>query len=543
MSAAAELPEAQALVDHGILSWLAATDHKRIGILYISTVFAYFVIAGALALTIRLQLLHAGMTLVGPQAFDQVFTLHGTAMVFLVIAPFGFGLANYLIPLQIGAPDMALPRLNAFSFWLFLFGGLTVFLGAATNGGAGDAGWTAYAPLSTIRVGDGLGQDLWIVGLLMISISTIMTAVNFTTTVLVYRAPGMTMWRMPIFTWEMVATSLLVLVAFPPLTAVLAMLLIDRRLGGHFFDPAMGGSAILYQHLWWFFGHPEVYVMILPFFGIITEVVATFSRKPVFGYTGLVLAAFAIAGLSMTVWAHHMFTTGAVVDPFFSGMSFLIAVPTGVKFFNWIGTMWRGRIRLATPMLFALGFLFNFLLGGVTGVMVASPPIDFQARDSYFLVAHFHYALGGGSLFATFAAIYFWFPKMFGYRLRERLGAWHFWLLLVGFNLTFFPQFLLGMMGMMRRVYTYPAIPAWSQLNALSSLGAAIQFVAVAIFVANLIVSTRKRIPAGDDPWGGYTLEWTTSSPPPELNFERLPPIRSERPAYDLRHAAAEARS
>jgi cytochrome c oxidase subunit 1 len=541
VSAAAERPEARALIDHGILSWLAATDHKRIGILYVGTVLAYFVIAGALALTIRLQLLHPAMTLVGAHAYNQLFTLHGTAMVFLVIAPFGFGLANYLIPLQIGAPDMALPRLNAFSFWLFLFGGLTVFLGAATNGGAGAAGWTAYAPLSTIRVDYGLGQDLWIVGLLMVSISTILTAVNFTTTVLVYRAPGMTMWRMPIFTWEMVATSLLILVAFPPLTAVLAMLLIDRRLGGHFFDPAMGGSAILYQHLWWFFGHPEVYVMILPFFGIITEVVATFSRKPVFGYTGLVLSAFAIAGLSMTVWAHHMFTTGAVVDPFFSGMSFLIAVPTGVKFFNWIGTMWRGRIRLATPMLFALGFLFNFLIGGVTGVMVASPPIDFQARDSYFLVAHFHYALGGGSLFAAFAAIYFWFPKMFGYLLRERLGAWHFWLLLAGFNLTFFPQFLLGMMGMMRRVYTYPGIPAWGELNALSSLGAAIQFAAVAVFAANLIVSARKRIPAGDDPWGGYTLEWATTSPPPELNFERLPPIRSERPAYDLRHAAAEA--
>jgi cytochrome c oxidase subunit I len=526
----------QTLAERGILSWLAVTDHKRIGILYIATTIAYLVVAGALALVIRLQLAHSGMHVVDSHTYNQVFTLHGTAMIFLVIAPFGIGLANYLVPLQIGAPDMALPRLNAFSYWLFLLGGLTVFSGAATNGGAAASGWTGYAPLSTIRVDYGMGQDLWILGLLMISISTILTAVNFLTTILVYRAPGMTMWRIPIFTWEMVATSLLILMAFPPLTAVFSMLLIDRHLGGHFFDPAVGGSAILYQHLWWFFGHPEVYVMILPFFGIITEVVATFSGKPVFGYTGLVLAALAIAGLSMSVWAHHMFTTGAVVDPFFSGMSFLIAVPTGVKFFNWIATMWRGRIRLTTAMLFALGFLFNFVIGGVTGVMVSSPPIDFQARDSYFLVSHFHYTLGGGSLFATFAAIYFWFPKMFGFLLNERLGKWHFGLMLVGFNLTFFPQFLLGMMGMMRRVFTYPDLPAWSMLNGLSSLGAALQFVAVAIFAANLLYSYRRRVPAGDNPWDGYTLEWATSSPPPELNFDRLPPIHSERPTYELNH-------
>jgi len=529
-------PRPEVLIEHGLLSWLATTDHKRIGILYLATTLGYFVVAGILSLVIRTQLAQPGLHVIGPHAYNQIFTLHGTAMIFLVIAPFAFGLANYLIPLQIGAPDMAFPRLNAYSYWLFLFGGLTVFSGVVTAGGAGAAGWTGYAPLSTLKVDYGTGQDLWIIGLALVGVSTILTAVNFMTTVFVYRAPGMTMWRIPIFTWEMVATSLLILMAFPPLTAVLAMLLFDRHLGGHFFDPALGGSAILYQHLFWFFGHPEVYVLILPFFGIVTEIVAVFSRKPIFGYTGLVLAAFAIAGLSMGVWAHHMFTTGAVVDPFFAAVSFLIAVPTGVKFFNWIGTMWGGRIRYATPMLFALGFMFNFLIGGITGVMIASPPIDFQTRDSYFLVAHFHYTIAGGSLFAVFAAVYFWFPKMFGMLLSERLGRWHFALLFVGFNLTFFPMFLLGVAGMVRRIYTYPDIAGWAGLNAIASAGALLQALGVVAFIANIVASVRRNERAGDDPWGGFTLEWATSSPPPELNFTSLPPIRSERPAFDMRH-------
>jgi len=516
--------------------WLVSTDHKRIGIAYIATTLVYFAVAGVLALMIRTQLARPGNTFLSAHAYDQTFTLHGTAMIFLFVAPFALGLANFLVPLQIGAPDMAFPRTNAFSFWLFFFGGLTVFLGLATNEGGASAGWTAYAPLSDLAVSGGTGQDLWAMGLIMVSISSILTALNLLTTVFIYRAPGMTMWRIPIFTWEMVATSLLILMAFPTLTAVLSMLLIDRRFGGHFFDANAMGSPILYQHLFWFFGHPEVYVMILPYFGVVSEIVPVFSRKPIFGYTGLVLAAFAIAGLSMGVWAHHMFTTGAVVNPFFSALSFLIAVPTGVKFFNWIATMWRGSIALESPMLFSIGFMLNFLIGGISGVMVASPPVDFQARGSYFLVAHFHYVLGGGSLFAIFAAIYFWWPKMFGHRLHEGLARVSFWLLFIGFNVAFFPMVFLGILGMPRRVYTYPDLPGWGDLNLLSTCGAWLMALGVLAFFVNVITTARRAEPAGDDPWGGYSLEWMTTSPPPEFNFTSLPEIRSERPAFDARH-------
>ncbi|HEY8315058.1 MAG TPA: cytochrome c oxidase subunit I [Candidatus Baltobacteraceae bacterium] len=519
-----------------MISWLTTTDHKRIGILYIVWTGLFFAIAGILAMLIRTQLARPDMTFLSPHAYDQVFTLHGTAMIFLFVAPFGLGLANFLIPLQIGAPDMAFPRLNATSLWLFVFGGLTVLSGALAAGGAASAGWTAYAPLSEIQISAGAGQDLWIVGLLMVSVSSILTAINIVTTVFLLRAPGMTMWRIPIFSWEMIATSLLILMAFPPLATVLAMLLIDRHLGGQFFDPQHGGNPILYQHLFWFFGHPEVYVMILPYFGVVTEIIAVFSRKPVFGYVELVLSAFAIAGLSMGVWAHHMFTTGAVANGFFAGMSFLIAVPTGVKFFNWIGTMWKGSIEFATPMLFAIGFLLNFLIGGITGVMVASPPIDFHVHDSYFLVSHFHYVLGGGSLFAIFGALFFWFPKIFGVKLDERMGKWCFWLMFVGFNATFFPMHFMGIEGMPRRVYTYPALGDLPWLNMVATVGAAIMALAVIVFLVNVVVSSLAREHVGDDPWGGYTLEWATTSPPPEFNFTSLPPIRSERPVFDLHH-------
>ncbi len=521
---------------HGIIEWLTSTNHKNIGVLYMCTGIFYFLVAGILALVIRAQLVQPGMTLVGPHQYAQVFTLHGTAMIFLFVVPFALGLANYLIPLQIGAPDMAFPRLNAFTYWIFFFGGITIFSGVLVSGGAASSGWFAYAPLSEIRIATGEGQDFWIIGLLMTSVSGILTAVNFMTTTFLYRAPGMTMWRLPIFTWEMIATSLLILMAFPSLAAVLSMLFIDRHLGGRFFDAAAGGNPVLYQHLFWFFGHPEVYIMILPYFGVITEIIPVFSRKPVFGYTGLVLSAFAIAGLSMGVWAHHMFTTGVVANGFFSAVSFLIAVPTGIKFFNWVGTMWRGSIALTTPMLFAIGFMLNFLIGGITGVMIASPPIDFHAEDSYFIVAHFHYVLGGGTLFAIFAAIYFWCPKVFGKRLSERLGRWCFALLFVGFNMTFFVMHFLGVMGMPRRVYTYPALPGWGDLNMIATIGSVVMAAGVLVFIWDVITASLSREMAPSDPWGGYSLEWWTTSPPPEFNFTSLPPIRSERPVFDAHH-------
>ncbi|MGH2655219.1 MAG: cytochrome c oxidase subunit I [Actinomycetota bacterium] len=523
----------------GGVDWLTTTDHKRIGILYMVTTFAFFLIAGLFSLAMRAELAAPGLQVVGVDTYNELFTIHGTAMIFLFVAPFGIGLANYLLPLQIGAPDMAFPRLNALSYWLFLAGGLLVFAGFGTGTGAADAGWTAYAPLSEARYASGPGLDLWLVGLLLTSASSIMGGINFLTTTLLFRAPGMTMWRLPLFTWTVLVNSLLILVSFPPLATAFTMLIVDRRLGGVFFDPAAGGSPVLYQHLFWFLGHPEVYIMILPFFGVISEIVPVFSRKPLFGYVGLVLATLAIAGLSMGVWAHHMFTTGAVSNPFFAAMSFLIAVPTGIKFFNWIGTMWRGHLTFPTPMLFALGFLLNFLLGGITGVMVASPPLDFHVQDTQFVVAHFHYTIMGGSVFAIFAAIHFWWPKFTGWRLGEGLGKVTFWTMFVGFNLTFFPLHLLGLRGMPRRVADYLPTDGWTGLNVLATAGAGLLALSVVAFLANVARSRQRREQAGDDPWGGNSLEWTTSSPPPEHNFEGLAAIRSERPAFDLRHPKA----
>ncbi len=520
----------------GPVTWLTTTDHKRIGILYMVTTFGFFLIGGILALLIRTDLARPGNQLFSDQTYAQLFTMHGTIMIFLFVAPFGLGLANYLVPLQVGAPDMAFPRLNALSYWLFLAGGLVVLSGFASAGGAAAAGWTSYPPLSEARFSPGTGLDLWLIGLALTSVSSILTAINLLTTTFLLRAPGMTMWRLPIFTWNSVVTSVLILASFPPLAAAFALLFIDRRLGGHVFDAAHGGSPLLWQHLFWFLGHPEVYIMILPMFGVITEIIPVFARKPVFGYTGFVLATLAIGGLSMGVWAHHMFTTGAVDNPFFSAMSLLIAVPTGVKFFNWIGTMWGGQLTFPAPMLFAIGFLLNFLIGGITGVMVASPPIDFHVADTYFLIAHFHYTLMGGAVFAIFAAIYFWFPKVFGVRLRDGLGKLTFALLFVGFNMTFWPQFVLGLRGMPRRIVSYSTSLGWTTLNVVSTVGAFLLAIGVLVFLLDLAVSLRRRRPAGGDPWGGYSLEWATTSPPPEHNFERLPRIRSERPTFDLHH-------
>ncbi len=519
----------------GLLDWVTTTDHKKIGLLYVGSTLVFFLVGGILALLIRIQLAQPDMHFLSRAAYDQIFTIHGTTMVFLVVAPIGLGLANYLVPLQIGAPDMAFPRLNMLSFWLFLGGGLTIYSGFLTPQGAAAFTWTAYPPLSGIVGSPGAGGDLWIMGVLLTSTASIMTGVNLMTTIFMLRAPGMTMWRMPLFTWNILITSLIVLVAFPPLAGALAMLFIDRHFGAHFYDPTHGGSALLYQHLFWFFGHPEVYIMALPFFGIISDVIPTFTRKPLFGYAGLVVASMSIAGLSMGVWAHHMFTTGQVDNQFFSAMSFLIAVPTGIKFFSWIGTMWGGRIRFSTPMLWSIGFLLNFLIGGVTGVMLASPPVDYNMNNTYFVVAHMHYVLGGGSLFALFAGLYYWFPKMTGYRLSERLGKATFWITFIGINVTFWPMFVLGLRGMPRRIATYD-LRSLADPNLVATIGAGIMAVAVVMFLANVVLSFRRKVPAGDDPWDAGTLEWATSSPPPEHNFAWLPPIRSERPFLDWKY-------
>jgi cytochrome c oxidase subunit I len=523
----------------GLLAFLVTTDHKRIGISYMATAYVFFLIGGALAGVIRTELYSPGTQLVSQGRYNEMFTMHGSIMLFLFLGPFGFGLANYFVPLQIGARDMAFPRLNALSYWFYVFGGITMLTGFLTANGAADFGWTGYTPLSDIIRSPGVGADLWIMSIVLTGLSGVLTAVNIVTTVVAMRAPGMRMFRMPIFTWNMLVTSILVLIAFPVVTSAGAMLFADRQLDAHIYDVPAGGSAVLWQHLFWFFGHPEVYILVLPFFGVITEVLAVFSMRPVFGYAGLVFATIAIAALSVGVWAHHMFATGAVLLPFFTGFSMLIAVPTGVKFFNWIGTMWWGRISFKTPMLFALGFLFTFLLGGISGVMLAAAPIDFHVTDSYFVVAHMHYVLFGGSVFALYAGIYYWFPKVTGRVLDERLGRIHFWMNLVGFHLTFFVQHILGLEGMPRRVADYLESDGFTSLNRLSSLGAALLGASTLPFLWNVWRTLRGRIgsDAGDDPWGAQTLEWATTSPPPAHNFESLPPIRSERPTWDLTHA------
>jgi cytochrome c oxidase subunit 1 len=518
----------------GLALWLTTTDHKRIGLLYIWTAFGFFVLSGLLALVMRVELAQPGLQLVDNHTYNQLFTMHGTGMMFFFIVPMAIGLANYFVPLHIGAPDVAYPRLNALTYWLSLAGALVAFSGFFTATGAAAFGWTGYAPLSGATYSPGPGADLWIAGLILSGTAGILGAINFIATIFGLRAPGMRMFRMSLFAWNILVTSILILLTFPVLTAGLALLFIDRNLGGAFFDPAQGGDPILWQHLFWFFGHPEVYIAILPFFGIVTDIIPVFARKPVFGYRGFVLATMLIGAYSFTVWAHHMLTTGAVSVMFFSITSYLIAVPTGVKFFNWIATMWGGKLTFETPMLYCMGFLFMFLVGGVTGVFLASPPIDFAVHDTYYVVAHFHYTLFGGSVFALFAALYYWFPKMTGRRLSERLGKAQFWLMLAGFNLTFFPMHLLGLQGMPRRVADYA--PRFAGLNLLITLGAFLLAAAIALFVINVWRSARAGERAGDDPWGGYTLEWTTSSPPPEHNFVALPPIRSERPAFDARN-------
>jgi cytochrome c oxidase subunit 1 len=534
-------PESPAPQPRGLLAFLTTTDHKRIGIAYMVTAFVFFLIGGALAEVIRAQLFSPNNHLVNENTYDQLFTMHGSIMLFLFLGPFAFGLANYFVPLHIGARDMAFPRLNAMSYWFYLFGGMTMVGSFFTANGAASFGWTAYAPLAEISRSPGYGADLWIVAVVLTGLSGVLTGVNIVATVLTMRAPGMTMFRMPIFTWNMLVTSVLVLIAFPMLTSAGAMLFADRHLGAHIFDPAGGGQPILWQHLFWFFGHPEVYILVLPYFGVITEILPVFSRRPVFGYPGLVLATLAIASLSVGVWAHHMFATGAVTLAYFSGLSMLIAVPTGVKFFNWIGTMWGGSITFPAAMKFALGFMFTFLLGGLSGVMLASAPIDFQVTDTYFVVAHMHYVLFGGSVFALYAGVFYWFPKITGRKLNERLGTVQFWMTFIGFQLTFFVQHILGLDGMPRRVASYVAADGFTTLNRISTIGAALLGASTLPFLWNVWRTLRRprdeATVAGDDPWGGHTLEWATSSPPPPENFDHpLPPIRSNRPVWDLHH-------
>ncbi|MCE7003636.1 cytochrome c oxidase subunit I [Kibdelosporangium philippinense] len=530
-------PPAPPVKGNALLRLLRTTDHKQIDVLYLTTSFVFFMAGGSMALLMRTELGWPGLQFLSPEQYNQLFTMHGTIMLLLYATPNVFGFANFVLPLQIGSPDVAFPRLNAMSYWLYLFGGTIVLSGFLTPGGAADFGWFAYTPLSDKAYSPGIGGDLWAAGLIVSGLSTILSAVNMITTVICLRGPGMTMWRMPIFTWNIFFTSILVLLAFPVLTSALFALLADRHLGAHVFGPANGG-AVLWQHLFWFFGHPEVYIVALPYFGIVSEIFPVFSRKPLFGYKAVVWATVSITVLSAVVWAHHMYATGAVLLPFFSFMTFLIAVPTGVKFFNWSLTMWRGQLMMHTPMLFSVGFLVTFLLGGLTGVLLAAPPIDFHVTDTYFVVAHFHYVLFGTIVFATFAGIYFWFPKITGRYLDEPLGKLHFWTTFIGFHATFLVQHWLGNEGMPRRYADYLVSDGFTTLNVISTIGAYILGVSMLTFIWNVFTSYRygQRADA-DDPWGfGNSLEWATTSPPPRHNFLELPKIRSERPAFELHY-------
>ncbi len=524
-----------------LVGWITTTDHKRIGYLYLITSFMYFLLGGVMALVIRAQLFEPGLQVVATkEQYNQLFTMHGTIMLLMFATPLFAGFVNFLMPIQIGAPDVAFPRLNAYAYWLYSFGSLIAVAGFLTPQGAAAFGWFAYVPLSTTTFSPSLGGNLWVFGLALSGFGTILGAVNFITTIVTMRAPGMTMFRMPIFVWNSLVTSILVLMAFPVLAAALFALGSDRVFGSHLFNVEAGG-AILWQHLFWFFGHPEVYIIALPFFGIVSEVFPVFSRKPIFGYKTLVYATITIAALSVTVWAHHMYVTGSVLLPFFSLMSMLIAVPTGVKIFNWVGTMWRGSITFETPMLWAIGFLITFVFGGLTGVILASPPLDFHVSDTYFVVAHFHYVVFGTVVFAMFSGFYFWWPKWTGKMLNERLGKIHFWLLFIGFHTTFLVQHWLGVMGMPRRYATYQPQDGFTWMNQLSTVGAMILGVSMLPFIFNVYITARTapRVTV-NDPWGyGRSLEWATSCPPPRHNFTSIPRIRSESPAFDLNHPEA----
>ena len=531
------LPGVGVNTSQGLLQWISSVDHKQIGLLYLLMALFYLLVGGAMALLMRWQLIVPESHFLGPDTYNQLFTMHGTTMIFFVLTPAILGFSVYLTPLMIGANEMSFPRLNAFSFWISFFGGLLLYF-SFLAGGAPNTGWFNYAPLNQTQYSSTPGVDYYCIGLLLTGIGTVSTAANLIVTTVSLRIPGMSYKHLPVFVWMVLINSFLILAAFPSLNAGLVMLLIDRQLDGHFFNTNSGGSALLWQHLFWLFGHPEVYIVVLPPFGILSEVFQVFSRKPIFGYPFVVGSGMAIALLAFGVWVHHMFATGMgnTMNSFFAASSMLIGIPTGVKIFNWLGTMYGGSIRFKTAMLFATAFLVEFTIGGLSGVSFAIVPIDWQLTDTYYVVAHLHYVFLGGSLFGLFSGLFYWFPKMTGRMMDETLGKWFFWLFTIGFNLTFFVQHILGVIGMPRRVHTYPALPGFGSLNLISTVGALLMGVSMLLFMYLLYKTLKRGKHAPDNPWDAYTLEWLTASPPALQNFTTLPPILSFRPLHDLNH-------